>query len=97
MDKHPGTEIASRYQSLVEIQNEGLSREVLIYMNHPLRYKDYTFYQASYAIDQQGREYSTFAVVKNSGRLLPYIASGVVFLGLLTHFLAMAFRKKKHA
>ena len=97
MDKHPGTEIASRYQSLIEIENEGLSREVLIYMNHPLRYKDYTFYQASYSIDQQGREYSTFAVVKNSGRLLPYIASGVVFLGLLTHFLAMAFRKKKHA
>ncbi len=95
MDKHPGTDIASRYQSLVEIENEGLSREILIYMNHPLRYKNYTFYQASYSIDEQGRERSTLAVVKNSGRLLPYFASAIVFLGLLTHFLSMAIRRKK--
>ena len=97
MDEHPGTKIASRYQSLVAIENDGLSREVLIYMNHPLRYKNYTFYQASYSIDELGRKRSTLAVVRNSGRLLPYVASGIVFLGLLTHFLSMAIRKKIHA
>lgn len=94
MDTHPGTEIASRYQSLVQIKNQGLSREVLIYMNSPLRYKNYTFYQASYAIDALERELSTLSVVKNSGRLLPYISSAIVFIGLLVHFLGMALARK---
>jgi hypothetical protein len=95
MEFHPGTEIARSYQSLVEIEHEGLKREILIYMNHPLRYKDYTLYQASYSIDQMGRERSTLAVVKNSGRLLPYISTFLTFGGLAWHFLVMAFRNKK--
>ena len=91
MQVHPGTDVAKSYKSLVQIEHDDLTREVLIYMNHPLRYKDYTFYQASYAIDSLGRQLSTLAVVKNSGRLLPYISCSVVFIGLLIHFLVMAF------
>ncbi|MDZ4241405.1 MAG: cytochrome c biogenesis protein ResB, partial [Candidatus Omnitrophota bacterium] len=64
MEKHPNTEVARSYQSLVEIKTQGLAREILISMNKPLRYKDYTLYQASYSIDSLGREYSTLAVVK---------------------------------
>jgi len=94
MEKHPNTEIARSYQSLVEVLSHGVSREVLISMNEPLRHKNYTFYQASYSIDQLGREYSTLAVVKNSGRLLPYIATFITFFGLVVHFLMMAFRSK---
>ncbi|MCA9400154.1 MAG: cytochrome c biogenesis protein ResB [Candidatus Omnitrophica bacterium] len=90
---HPGTEMASSYESLVEVIHEGLTREVLIYMNEPLRFKDYTLYQASYAVDQMGRELSTLAVVKNAGRLLPYISSFIVFFGLVWHFLYMAFKR----
>ncbi len=90
MEKHPNTEIARRYESLVEITHENVARQVVISMNKPLRFKDFTVYQASYAIDALGREYSTLAVVKNSGRLLPYIASGITFVGLALHFLFMA-------
>ncbi|MBE0665039.1 MAG: hypothetical protein IH584_04385, partial [Candidatus Aminicenantes bacterium] len=50
---------------------------------------DYTFYQSSYAEDGLGGESSTFSVVRNSGRWLPYIASALLFLGLAGHFLAM--------
>lgn len=91
MNKHPGTEIASSYQSKVEIQHDDVHRETIISMNEPLRFKDYTFYQSSYQIDNSGRETSTLAVVKNAGRLLPYIATFVTFFGLALHFLLAAF------
>ncbi|MCA9408074.1 MAG: hypothetical protein KC733_05255, partial [Candidatus Omnitrophica bacterium] len=83
------------YESLVEIDANGLKRQVLIYMNHPLRYKDYTFYQASYAIDKLSREYSTLAVVKNPGKFLPYFACFLTFAGLVIHFMSSSFQKKK--
>ena len=95
MEKHPNTEVARSYESLVDVIAHGVSREVLISMNEPLRHKNYTLYQASYSIDAMGREYSTLAVVKNTGRLLPYIATFTTFAGLVIHFLMMAFRSKK--
>ena len=90
---HPNTAIARSYESRVVITqgDGGGTREVLISMNKPLRYGAYTLYQASYAVDETGREMSTLAVVKNRGRLLPYIASAIVSLGLLVHVLMMAF------
>lgn len=95
---HPNTEVAQSYKSLVEIMPPGGGkREVLISMNKPLRYKDFTLYQASYSVDKWGRESSTLAVVENSGRMLPYFASFMTFGGLALHFLMMAFRTKlKH-
>ncbi len=99
MEVHPNTEIARKYESKVLIETQGLSREVLISMNNPLRYKDFTFYQASYAIDEAGQQYSTLAVVQNSGRLLPYVASLLTFVGLALHFILQGLKKRvvKHA
>ncbi len=94
MEVHPNTQVAKSYESLVQVKNGDMERDVLISMNHPLRYKNFTFYQASYAIDALGREMSTLAVVKNFGRVLPYVASLITFLGLVTHFLGMGFSKK---
>jgi hypothetical protein len=91
---HPGTQTPKSFESTVKITHGGSSREVVISMNNPLRYREYTFYQASYAIDPAGNEYSTFAVVKNAGRLLPYIASLLTFGGLALHFLMMAFASR---
>lgn len=95
---YPNTEIARSYKSLVEITPVGGgSREVLISMNNPLRYKNLALYQSSYAVDKAGVESSTLAVVRNPGRLLPYFASFVTFGGLALHFLVMAFKTKlKH-
>ena len=91
---HPGTDMAKSYESLVTITTGTLERQVRIYMNNPLRYKDYTVYQASYDTDSTGRQYSTLAVVKNYARILPYIACFVVFFGLALHFLIQAFIAK---
>ncbi len=92
---HPGTAVAKSYESIVEIIKPGAKQEARIYMNNPLRYRDYTFYQSSYFIDPQGRKYSTLAVVKNAGHFLPYAACFVVLFGLVVHFLSAALRRKR--
>ena len=94
---HPGSQIPKSFRSRVEIQSAGLRREALIAMNHPLRFAGFTFYQSSYAEEGPQGVSSTFAVVRNAGRWLPYISSALIFLGLLIHFgtaLAALARKK---
>ena len=86
--EHPGTSMPSSYESTVELRYGEIDRPVRIFMNNPLRHRNFTFYQASFANTEMG-EQSVFAVVENVGRLLPYISSGIVFAGLLVHFLVM--------
>lgn len=88
-DLHPGTEMAASYESTVELNENGQTRPVRIYMNNPLRHDGYTFFQASFSQEQNGTERSTFAVVTNPGRVLPYVSSLTVFGGLLIHFLVI--------
>ncbi len=84
-DVYPGTDIPKNFSSLVHISNPATheERDVLIYMNQPLRYQGHTFYQASYG--KEGR-LSVLQVVKNPGWTLPYISCSLVTLGLLVHF-----------
>lgn len=91
---HPGTQTAKSFESDVTFSNQSLKRQVKIYMNNPLRFKDYTLFQASYSNDSKGRQYSTLAVVKNYARFLPYIACFVVFFGLALHFMIQALTSK---
>lgn len=91
---HPGTDVAKSFESIVTITTGPLERQVRIYMNNPLRYKDYTVYQASYDTDSSGKQHSTLAVVRNFARVLPYIACFVVFFGLALHFLIQALMAK---
>ena len=63
-----------------------LDRDVAIEMNKPFRYLGWTFYQASYTEDGRGRESSTFAMTRNFGRLIPYFATGITFIGMALHF-----------
>lgn len=86
---HTNTMMAKAYESIVEIEDEGLKREVLIYMNNPLRLKGYTLFQASFSQDGMN-ETSTFSVTNNPGRLLPYISSLITGFGLILHFLIIA-------
>jgi hypothetical protein len=83
-DKYPGTEIPKNFSSLVRLSNPatGEARDVLIYMNQPLRYQGRTFYQSGY----EGETVTILQVVQNPGWLLPYISCVIVTLGLLVHF-----------
>ena len=86
---HPGTKIAKSFSSEVYLVENEKSRRVLIEMNAPLRHKGYTLYQASYAELDNGKEATVLAVVKNYGRLFPYISSIIMCIGVL---LQMIFR-----
>lgn len=85
-DMHPGTDMARGFASTVTIEENGVSWPYTIRMNEPLRYKGYTFYQSSFSIKPDG-EYSILSVVRNKGRTFPYIASGLIFAGLLLHLI----------
>lgn len=84
-DLYPGTNIPKNFSSLVRLRDpqNGQDRDVLIYMNQPLRYEGRTFYQASFG---KNDTLSIFQVVENPGWLLPYISTVLVSLGLLIHF-----------
>ncbi len=87
MSKHPGTQMARDYRSHVKVIRGASTQKADIWMNHPLRSEGYTFYQSQY-ID--GRKQTTvLSVVRNAGRLFPYISSIIICVGMLIHLAIM--------
>lgn len=84
-DVYAGTTIPKNFSSLVRITNPsaGEARDVLIYMNQPLRYGGKAFYQSSFG---KNDTLSILQVVENPGWLLPYVSTLLVMLGLGIHF-----------
>lgn len=84
-DRYAGTDIPKNFSSRVRLldfeRNE--NREVLISMNDPLRYRGFTFYQSGF---DNNDKTTILQVVKNPAMLLPYIACGLVALGLMVQF-----------
>jgi hypothetical protein len=97
-DRYLGTEIPKNFSSRIKLMNPGTSenREVLIYMNNPLRYGGETYYQGGF---EPGDTVSILQVVRNPSWLTPYVACGLVTLGLLVQFLShlTAFARKRSA
>ena len=97
-DKYPGTDIPKNFSSRVRVQRAatGEDREVLIYMNNPLRYDGETYYQASFDPDNQG---TVLQVVHNPSWLTPYFSCVLVGVGLLVQFLRhlIEFATKRNA
>ena len=84
-DVYAGTDIPKNFSSLVRLYNpsRGEDRDVLIFMNQPLRYDGKAFYQASFG---KNDTLSVLQVVENPGWRLPYLSCALVTLGLLYHF-----------
>jgi hypothetical protein len=97
-DVYPGTDIPKNFSSRVLLQRPqtGEKREVLIYMNSPLRYAGETYYQASYDPDDHG---SVLQVVHNPSWLTPYLSCVLVGLGLVVQFTTslVGFARKQKA
>ncbi len=87
-DIYPGTDIPKNFSSLVRLDDAGAgeNRDALIWMNHPLRYRGLTFFQASFGRDDK---LSILQVVRNPGWRIPYISCALVALGLAWHFLLL--------
>jgi hypothetical protein len=101
-ENYLGTSMARSYTSSVRVQPQAaVAHEVTISMNKPFRYKDYTFYQSSYTMSEQG-ERSTLAVVRNPAQSLPALSTIFMAIGMALHFLLKLVRhqqqvRKTHA
>lgn len=89
---YQGTDIPKNFQSRVRIQNSAAreDREVEIYMNNPLRYAGYTFFQYQMGkeeVTKGGRGTSALQVVLNPSWVTPYLGCILVGGGLLVQFL----------
>jgi len=85
-DVYPGTTIPKNFSSLVRLGGEGPApaRDILIYMNNPLRHDGLTFFQSGY--DPDKNTVTILQVVRNPGWTLPYIACSLMALGLVLQF-----------
>ena len=84
-DRYAGTDIPKNFSSRIQLTTpDGTDdREVLIYMNNPLRYAGLTFFQAGF--DNNDRT-TILQIVRNPSWTLPYIACALMSLGLLVQF-----------
>ena len=84
-ERYAGTEIPKNFASRVTLVDpeRSTNRDVLIYMNHPLRYRGETFYQAGFEKDDQA---TILQVVHNPSFIAPYVACVIVAAGLLVQF-----------
>ncbi len=84
-EKYAGTEIPKNFSSRVTLidPERSVNRDVLIYMNHPLRYRGETFYQAGFQKDDSA---TILQVVHNPSFIAPYVACVIVAAGLLVQF-----------
>ncbi|MEO6001926.1 MAG: cytochrome c biogenesis protein ResB [Opitutus sp.] len=84
-DRYPGTEIPKNFSSSLRLKtpNGHDDRDVLIYMNSPLRYAGVTVYQAGF---ENNDRTTILQVVRNPSWILPYIACALMSLGLSLQF-----------
>ena len=84
-DRYPGTDIPKNFSSKLRLKTaDGRDdRDVLVYMNNPLRYAGLTFYQAGF---ENNDRTTVLQVVNNPSWVLPYIACALMSAGLLVQF-----------
>ncbi|MCU0793481.1 MAG: cytochrome c biogenesis protein CcsA [Opitutaceae bacterium] len=99
-ERYAGTEIPKNFSSRVRLRTEDgrEDREVVIFMNNPLRHAGLTFYQAGFANNDRT---TVLQVVRNPSWLLPYVACTIISVGLLAqfgvHLLGFARRRRQPA
>ncbi len=84
-ERYPGTQIPKNFAShavLIDPERKE-NRDVLIYMNHPLRYRSETFFQSGFMENDTA---TILQDVYNPSFVAPYLACVVVGLGLLIQF-----------
>lgn len=85
MEKYPGSMSPSSYESHVVLIDEaaGKNKPVKIYMNHPLEYGGFKFFQSSFDKDEMG---TILSVNHDPGKIPTYIGYALLALGLFLNF-----------
>jgi len=91
--RYQGTVRAASYKSLVNVEGLG-QREIS--MNEPLKYKGYTFYQASFQEDPNTGQptASILSVNKDPGRWWKYLGALMIVIGAMLMFYLGDYLKK---
>jgi hypothetical protein len=86
--RYAGTNSPSSFESSVEVSNPkaGENFETKIYMNNPLHYKGFTFYQASYQEGEGGPNVSILSVASDPGTPIKYAGSILMVSGIILMF-----------
>ena len=84
-ERYAGTQIAKNFASHAVLSDpeRNENRDVLIYMNHPLRYRGETFFQSGF---EEGDKATILQDVYNPSFIAPYVACVIVAAGLLFQF-----------
>lgn len=82
-DLYPGTDTAKSYETQFTVMEKDHQWPAHVSMNDPLRYKGYTFYQASVLTLPNNERASVLNAVKDAGWLFPYAATSLICFGLL--------------
>ena len=103
MKTNPGTMDPAAYSSHVQVV-EGLQKNLSeldaidtrhITMNEPLKWKGFTFYQASYVPDMPRPTTTILSVNHDPGRGLKYLGSLLLVLGSISLYLVKVIQKKR--
>ena len=84
-DRYAGTQIPKNFSSRLRLQTDDGTedREVLVYMNNPLRHSGFTFYQSGF---ENNDRTTILQVVHNPSWLFPYVATVLMSVGLTLQF-----------
>jgi cytochrome c biogenesis protein ResB len=83
---YPGIAMAASYESHVQVLPEhGEPFSKKIYMNNPLKYAGYTFYQASFQRTPEG-EITVLSVAQDPGMTVSFVGYCILVAGLLLIF-----------
>ena len=84
---HAGTTMAASFESDVTKIEDGAEEKIRIWMNHPLRRRGFTFFQASWGTGPNDRLFTVFEVVRNPADQGPLVACIIIGIGMLIQFL----------
>jgi len=95
-ENYPGTSIPKYFASRVRLvdSERNQDRTLLIYMNHPLRYRGWTFYQAGY--DEWDERVSILQAVRNPAWITPYLSCALVSVGLAGQFATRLWKQRRN-
>jgi energy-coupling factor transporter transmembrane protein EcfT len=86
MDTDPGTNNPASYESFVNVFDGKKNTDYHLYMNHPMKLDDMTFYQASYFDLGNNTFGSILSVNYDPGRWIKYFGCVLLILGSTWHF-----------
>ena len=84
IERYPGTMRPSNFRSDVTvIDPQSGPQQFGIWMNHPLEYRGFTFYQSSYH-QEGGRSATVLSVSKDPGQAIVFFGYGLLLVGMCT-------------